>query len=97
MPVDLRQAARDSEREIEVTASDVRPLVPLHAVPWLIVTYDALRTMPLDSRAGFVVSRIDGQCTVEVLLDLCGLREDETLRILAALVRLGAIELHDPR
>jgi hypothetical protein len=102
IPVDMRQAARDSARGLKVadaraTDSDVRPVVPLYAVPWLVVTFDELRRMPLDSRSGFVVSRIDGQCSVEVLLDLCGLGEDETLAILAQLLRLEAIELRDPK
>jgi hypothetical protein len=94
--VDLREAARDSAREFEAGDSDVRPMVPLFAVPWLVVTFDVLRALPLDSRAGFVVSRIDGTCSVEVLLDLCGLPENETLDIIGELVRLGAIELRDP-
>jgi hypothetical protein len=42
------------------------------------------------------VSRIDGTCSVEMLLDLCGLPENETLDIIGELVRLGAIELRDP-
>jgi hypothetical protein len=65
------------------------------AVPWLVVTYDELQRLPLHPRAGFVVSLIDGRCTVEMLLDVSGMREDETLDILAELLRLGAIELRD--
>jgi signal transduction histidine kinase len=42
--------------------------------------------MPLDPRAGFVVSLIDGKCSVEMLLDISGMREDETLNILGKLV-----------
>jgi len=93
IPVDLRQVARESASELRPTDSDIRPLVPMTAVPWLVVTYDALRDLPLDARAGFILSRIDGRCTVEMLLDVSSMREDETLEILRELVRLGAIEL----
>jgi hypothetical protein len=93
LPVDLTQAARDSAREFKAADSDVRLLIPLHAVPWLVMTYDELRALPLDSRAGFVISLVDGRCTVEILLDLGGIPEDETLAILGELLRLGAIEL----
>jgi hypothetical protein len=96
LPEDLRPFARDSERRFETASSDVRPLVPLSAVPWLVVTFEDLRRLPLDARAGFVVSRIDGRSSVEMLLDLCALPEGETLDIVAELVRLGAIELRDP-
>ncbi len=82
------------EEEV-VTQSDIRPIVPMHAVPWLVVTHEELRRLPLDSRAGFVVSLIDGRCTVEMLLDVAGLPEDEVIALLAQLARLGAIELRD--
>jgi hypothetical protein len=82
------------EEEV-VTQSDIRPIVSMHAVPWLVVTHEELRRLPLDSRAGFIVSLIDGRCTVEMLLDVAGLPEDEVIALLAQLARLGAIELRD--
>lgn len=95
IPVDLKSFARDSDREFAAAESDVRLRIPLEAVPWLVMTYDQLRTLPLDSRAGFVISLVDGRCTVEMMFDLCGMSEDETLDILAELLRLGAIELRE--
>jgi hypothetical protein len=80
---------------VDETPSDVRPVVPFRAVPWLVATHDELRRMPLDSRSGFLVSLIDGRCTVEMLLDMAGLPEDDVITMLAQLVRLGAIELRD--
>jgi hypothetical protein len=44
-----------------------------------------------------VVSLVDGKCTVEMLLDMAAMPEDETLDVLRELVRLGAIELREPR
>lgn len=37
---------------------------------------------------------LDGCCTVETVLDICGIR-DQALSILASLLQLGAIELRD--
>jgi hypothetical protein len=96
-PVDLSRAPPESAPEFEAADSDIRPLVRLIAVPWLIVTYDDLQKLPLDPSAGFVVSLIDGRCTVEMLLDISGMREDETIRIIGELVRLGAVELRDAK
>lgn len=81
------------EEEV-VTQSDIRPIVPMHAVPWLVVTHEELRRLPRQPRR---VRRllIDGRCTVEMLLDVAGLPEDEVIALLAQLARLGAIELRD--
>jgi hypothetical protein len=53
--------------------------------------------LPLDSRAGFVVSLIDGCVTVETILDMAGLPEREVLELLGTLRDLGAVELREPR
>ena len=97
LPGDLAPIARDSERKFAAAGSDVRPIVALHAVPWLVVSYDVLQGLPLDARAGFLVSLIDGACTVEMLLDISGMPDDETLDILHELVRVGAVELREPK
>jgi hypothetical protein len=97
IPEDMSNLARDTEREFAATGSDVRPILPMHAVPWMVLTYDRVQRLPLDSRAGFVISLVDGKCTVEMILDISGMPEDETLDILRELERLGAIQLRDPK
>jgi len=97
MPADLRDFARQSDREFEAASSDIRPIVPLHAVPWLIVTMDQAKELPLDSRAGLLLSLIDGRSTVEMILDMAGLPEDEAIAVLTKMVELEVIELHDAR
>jgi hypothetical protein len=96
--VDLRGAARDSERELELEApaSEIRPTVPSWAVPWLLVTVDELRELPLDPRTAYLVSLIDGRCSVEVISDIAG-NAEEVNALVARLLELGAIELRDPR
>jgi hypothetical protein len=97
IPEDLSQVALDSERKFAVSDSDVRPLVSLFAVPWLVVSYVDLQKLPLDARAGFILSLIDGRCTVQTMLDISGMPEEETLDVLRELLRLGAVELRDPK
>ncbi|HEY1697982.1 MAG TPA: hypothetical protein VGG39_37740 [Polyangiaceae bacterium] len=95
IPVDMRQDARDSDRRFEAADSDVRLAVPLHSVPWLVMTHDELRTLPLDNRGGHVLSLVDGRCTVEMILDISALPEDEAFDLLRELADLGAIEFRD--
>ncbi len=72
--------------------------MPLFAVPWLAVTQEGLLFLPLDPLAAYILSLVDGHCTVETILDICvpQLGRDEALSILAHLLHLGAIDLRDP-
>jgi hypothetical protein len=90
IPHDLGPLARAALAEAH---SDVRPVLRRSGVPWLVVTYDELRELPLDPRAGYIVSLIDGRSTVEVIVDIATLPEGEALLILGELRRLGAIEV----
>jgi hypothetical protein len=89
----LNEELDDGEPELQ---SDIRPLVPLYAVPWLALTVEWVRFLPLNSRAAYVLSLVDGQCDVETILDICQIGREETLGLLAHLLQLGAIELRDP-
>ncbi len=93
--MDLSRAALDSERRFEAAGSDVRMVLPTRMVPWLVLTYDELRLLPLNSRDGFVLSLVDGRCTVEMILDIAGMPEDDVVDVLHKLAELGAIELRD--
>jgi hypothetical protein len=96
--VDLAKLARSSEQEIEAApTSQVRSLVSLSMVPWLMITLDRLRELPIDPRAAFLVSLADGQCSVETIADIAGVPKEEAVGIFATLVQLGAVELRDPR
>ncbi len=64
--------------------------------PHPIATHDDIHALPLDSRAGFVVSLVDGRCTVEMILNMAGQHEDEATAILARLRQLRVIELRHP-
>jgi hypothetical protein len=91
-----RQAVSDAE--VDGPTSNVRALVPLLGVPRLALTLEGLRLLPLDPRAAYILSLVDGHCTVETILDICvpELGPDEALALLAHLLHLGAIDLREP-
>ncbi len=92
--VDLASLARSSERELEVApTSEVRELAPMTVVPWLMVTLDQLRELPIDPRAAFLVSLADGQCTIETIAEVAAMPREEVAQIFATLAELGAVEL----
>jgi hypothetical protein len=52
-----------------------------------------IKGLPLDPRAGFVMSFIDGHSTLGTILDVCGLPEDELVRIAGDLVHQRAVRV----
>jgi hypothetical protein len=65
----------------------------LESVPRLEVTHDQLISLPLDERHGFLLSLVDGRCTIEMLSDMSGFGRAETIALIAELVGLGALAL----
>jgi hypothetical protein len=70
---------------------------PSLAVPQLTMTAERLHLLALDSRAAYLLSLIDGECTLGTILEVCDMDHDEALAILTRLVGLGAVELADLR
>ena len=62
----------------------------------LAVSVEELRWLTLDHRTGFLLSRIDGETTVDELLDLSGMPSLDTIRALFELVQQGVLEVVDP-
>jgi hypothetical protein len=52
-----------------------------------------MRWLGLDHRSGFLLSRVDGNSSVEEVLDICGMPRLEALRAIVELVERGAIKL----
>jgi hypothetical protein len=63
----------------------------LRKVPRLAVSMNELRTLPLDHRAGFIVSFVDGTYSIEMILDVCAMRRQDALEILGELAARGVI------
>lgn len=70
-----------------------RPRVPLSSVPLRILADHELLTLPLDHRAGFVLSHVDGATDIRTLIDVCGMTHDELVAVVDRLISLGAIRL----
>ncbi len=64
---------------------------PLDRVPFVAVPQEQLRWLNLDHRAGFVLSHIDGHCSLEQILDVSGMPPLDALRILFELVQQRVI------
>jgi hypothetical protein len=61
--------------------------------PRLAVSMNALMTMHLDHRAGFILSFADGNHSIDMLLDACAMSREEALAILYDLEGKGIIEI----
>lgn len=61
------------------------------AVPRLTRSTPSLVSLPLDPNAAFIASQIDGNTTVQNILDLGTMRRSEALHALLQLVKLGVV------
>jgi hypothetical protein len=66
---------------------------PLDRVPVVMVARDQLRWLSIDHKAGFVLSLVDGVSSLEMIIDVSGMPELETLRILSELAQQRIISL----
>jgi hypothetical protein len=62
-------------------------LGPLDRVPLVVVPRTQMRWLSMDHRAGFILSLIDGQSSVDMILDVRGMPKLDALRILHELVQ----------
>jgi len=54
---------------------------------------EQLRALPLDHRAGFLLSMVGLVQTVDELLDISGMPRNEAMRLLCDLADLGVVDL----
>ena len=66
---------------------------PLERVPVVMVPRDQLRWLSIDHKAGFVLSLVDGVSSLEMIIDVSGMPELDTLRILSELAQQRIIAL----
>lgn len=66
---------------------------PLDRVPMVAVARDQLRWLSIDHKAGFVLSLVDGVSSLEMIIDVSGMPELDTLRILSELAQQRIISL----
>jgi hypothetical protein len=84
----LRCAANCRSRLVQLYSSKIGRL---DRVVVQAMSDSQLRWLGLDHRSGFLLSRVDGVCSLEELLDVCGMPRLEALKTLADLLERGAI------
>jgi hypothetical protein len=70
-------------------------LGPRSGIPRRAVSTSDVKSLAIDSRAGFVLATVDGESTVEEILDVSGMSQLDTLRILYSLLQEGIIEIDE--
>ncbi len=76
-----------------LSSADIEMAIAMSAVPRLCMDTAQLVALPLDHRTGFLLSHIDGQRTVDEVIDVSHLSPADTLEVLAGLVELGVIAI----
>lgn len=65
----------------------------LASVPVIALAREDIVELPLDHRAGFLLAHVDGESSLEAILDVVPLPEIEVLALVESLVALGVIRL----
>jgi hypothetical protein len=60
-------------------------------MPRVVMAATELQRLPIDARAGYLLSCIDGQTPVEGLVDVTGFPTSEVVGLLVLLANMGAI------
>ncbi len=64
----------------------------IEGVPVVVMTNDGLKRLPLDHRAGFVISLMDGSLDLDTIVELCGMDREEALGLVRDLYESGVVE-----
>lgn len=80
------------ECRTSLTHRYVESIGSLARVPVIAVPLSVIRELPIDNRAGFVLSRIDGISSLEMILDMSGMPQLDALRIVYELIQNGALD-----
>jgi len=83
-----RTPSRRPSREPEPS----RPSAALGRVPKVVRSNAEIAKLPLDAKAGFVLSLIDGASSVETIVDASGLPKEQVLAAVEELLRHAVIE-----
>ena len=62
----------------------------------VIMPVEQLKWLTLDHRMGFLLSCIDGQSTIDDVLDVSGMQPLDALRMLYDLIQQGVVEVESP-
>jgi hypothetical protein len=79
--------------EVGATALKIARTTLREGAPKLLASRATVSKAPIDTRSAFVLSLVDGRNTVNAIVDMAGMPEDEVKSILERLARLGLIQL----
>jgi hypothetical protein len=88
-PSSIRRATRPRWGSVSTHEAWARSV---EGSPCVVMTNDALKRLPLDHRAGFVMSLMDGSLDLDTVIDLCGMDRDEALGLVRDLYLSGVVE-----
>lgn len=88
----LRYAQSSRDRLVQLYTSR---LGSMDRVPRVAVPDSEVRWLGLDHKAGFLLSRVDGEQTLEEIIDVSGMPRLEALKTLAELLEAGAITFEE--
>lgn len=91
-----RDDAPGESTAIVEPSADSRRLVAMTSqsrIPRLLLGPNEIAKLPMDPRAAFLTSFIDGTQTMEEILDVCAMPESEALELIERLRQLGAITI----
>ncbi|MDB4936805.1 MAG: hypothetical protein JWP87_3777 [Labilithrix sp.] len=86
----------DAALDLASMVSPTTMAFSLHSVPVVVLTPQEIVALPLDSRSGFLLARIDGTSTLQTLLDVSAMPWGEAMSLLEELLALGAVRLLPP-
>lgn len=85
------QIAQESRSVLtQMLAAKVGPLDQVMAV---VVSPEEMQWLSLDHRSGFLLSLVDGQSTVDEILDISGMTRHDALKIILELMRQQVVQL----
>ncbi len=90
----LRQSIRiDDVGEVAVYSVANAVGAPGRQIPKIVRSSSEIAAAPIDHRAGFLLAHIDGVTSVQGLVDIAGMPENEVHEIVERLCRLGIVAL----
>jgi hypothetical protein len=91
LPIVAPMAARRTFAPSEPPADELIAISSI--IPKLLLPPMEIAKLPIDSRAAFILSHVDGIQSMEEILDICAMSEDEAVDLLEKLRAMGVITL----
>jgi|SRR5579859_3628813 len=88
-PSSIRRATRPRWGPVPTNEAWARST---EGVPVVVMTHEGLKRLPLNHRAGFVISLMDGSLDLDTIIELCGMDREEALGLVRDLYESGVVE-----